>query len=408
MRNLMWYALIILGIVVQSACNNSVEEVSRPVKIQPEVTDKQAPKITRVSPEKNAANVDKFNSISAVFNERLDENYINELSVRLFYIQDGQDPKPVQLNKQAGIKYTNTTLVITPEQPMVESGLYLVRLLANPDDSLSIRDIAGNVLEANEQNEYFSWSFTISADKQNALVSISPLPGDVVSTATEPVEVTINPLLYGNADISEPEIQNSIIITMDTITSDFCAAIPVLDNRISGAITASPQNGETTGVKKLSFIPEPPGYPLTANINAYVCVKNKSGGVLLRKSWSFFMRDGSFQALAEKPLLNTTDGTLLADNTVMDAQGNVSVFWQKTVYDYSDPNDPGGTLISDNYSSKRFNATSGIWVDQVNNGLLTSNPAAQWLTNLRTFVDPQGRIMAIWLQGGDILAIRFE
>jgi len=169
------YSITLINALLLSACSNAVEDVSQPPKNPTEVVDIKAPVILRTAPAANAANIDRFSSVSVSFSEKIDSASINEQSVKLFYLPAGQNQQLMKLNGNEGIKYSDPTLVISPEQPFIKGGLYQVRLLANSDSELSIKDPAGNALEANDQNIYYSWTFTISTVVQDTLTAISPL-----------------------------------------------------------------------------------------------------------------------------------------------------------------------------------------------------------------------------------------
>jgi len=77
--------------------------------------------------------------------------------------------------------------------------------------------------------------------------------------------------------------------------------------------------------------------------------------------------------------------------------GNVTIFWRKTVTTSVPPND---YLSVDEYYSRRFNASTGSWSDP-SVSPISNNPPTNLYNPIpwTTYIDPQGRITAIWSHG---------
>jgi len=211
--------------------------------------------------------------------------------------------------------------------------------------------------------------------------------------------ITLNPTFYGDANISEAGLQNTIILSETDITTNFCPS-PVADKqRIKGTITASLQDGDVGVEKTITVTPALPGYRLSAPIYVYVCLTNKSGGEFLYKTWSFVMRDGKFQKVPDQPLLLVTDGIFLIDNTIVDAMGNVTIFWKKRVRS-APPND---SLTTDEYYTRRFNASTGSWSDP-SVSPISNNPPTNLYNPIpltrRGASRPSGVMVTIIIQAG--------
>ena len=332
--------LFLILCVFTSGCNNAVRELNKP---RPPKIDIEGPKVVARSPEIDASNINLFEIIRITVNEALDTSTIDDNNIQVFRIPTIGEIIPVSPEKDMtgkviGITYnaSDHTLRFKPAAKFDKGSRYQVKIMADSGPAkIGLKDLVGNVLQANE-GKYYSWFFTTTnADLPPAIASFSPLPNELLKNTRQPIEVHLN--------------------------TEFISTINETEGAISVALNGKPWGGKISYHKDpanyiIRFIPDGVGWPLDSTLEVSLNVSDASVvPVIDNFKWKFDVRNGVFDG--SKAMALSVDGEpVMVSRIITDKLGNVVILWiKKTFTDLFKT-----VFIMDLYAS-RYQADENKW-----------------------------------------------